>query len=100
MPELIFTASADADVNEIFSSLEDQRTGLGVAWFQKLDHRLGQLLLFPEMGPRWRGQFRRLLLRRTYGLIYQVLPARLVVVAVYSLRQSPESIWKRLRKLM
>lgn len=88
---------AEADLLEIYLRLEQYRDGLGERFYHILDRALERLRQNPEIAPPYRGVYRRLVLR-TFGIgvFYSIEGDRLMVGAILDLRQSPESIERRL----
>lgn len=88
---------AEADLLEIYVRLEEDREGLGERFYRILDFALERLRQHPELAPVYRGAYRRLVLRPFgLGVFYAIEGDRLMVGAILDLRQSPESIERRL----
>jgi plasmid stabilization system protein ParE len=88
---------AEADLLEAYIWFEDQRTGVGEHFYRILDFALERLGQHPEIGPVYRGAYRRLVLRPFgFGVFYTIIGERLIVGAILNLRKNPESIARRL----
>ena len=104
--EVIWTAGAERDLLEIHSGLFESLPNAD-DWIVRVLHRplrsaVSLLPLHPEVGARVKGAkgFRRLLLgpQRQSGLFYVIENRGIVIHALLDMRQSPDVIWKRLRK--
>lgn len=69
--------------------------------YQRVDQALGILRMFPEAGPQQAGgRIRRLVVTKTnFGVFYTVTGKRVLVGAVMDLRQSEETIGRRLQEM-
>jgi plasmid stabilization system protein ParE len=97
MMELVFLFGADSDIQGAYEFYESCREGQGTIFMLHLDAVLTHLRSFPEIGPRYSGPYRRLLVPRfPYGVFYTVERNRIVVCGVIDLRQDPKMIARRL----
>ena len=97
MPTVTFLAGADRDVFEIFSRIEARNPDAADTFLQRIADSVRQLGEHPESGPAFAAAFRRLVMRgHPFGIFYSVEGDRLFVQAVLDLRQSPETIRRRL----
>ena len=97
MPEVTFLAGADRDAFEIFARIEARDPDAADAFLQRIADSVRQLGGHPESGPVFVAPFRRLVMRGyPFGIFYTAEGERLFVHAVLDLRQSPESIRRRL----
>jgi plasmid stabilization system protein ParE len=97
MIDLILLLQADLDIQAAFARYEDYQAGRGEVFLRHLDAALALLRQHPELAPVYEGTYRRMLVRDfPYGMFYQALPTRIVVVAVMDLRQDPQSIRRKL----
>ena len=88
--------SADRDIQTAYNLYEDWQEGRGTIFMQHLDVAFEQLRRFPEIGPLFRGRYRRLLVPRfPYGIFYTIEPTRILVSGVLDLRQDPKAILRR-----
>jgi plasmid stabilization system protein ParE len=95
--ELVILARAEVEVIETQARLEDTNAGLGDRFNERVEQAFDLLAEFPELGPVYAGQFRRLLVRDfPFGIFYSVEGRRTVVQAVLDLRQEPLAIRRRL----
>lgn len=97
MPEVILLAGAEHDSVDIFARLEARDPNAADAFYGRLDESLGQLSEHPESAPIFEGDIRRLVMRGyPFGIFFTVESGRLMIQAILDLRQSPESIRRRL----
>lgn len=97
MSELVMLLGADSDLVELYNRFEDWRPGLGAAFDRDLQKACELVAAHPELGPRWRGSFRRLLmLHWNLGIFYDLSGQRVLVHGIMDVRQDPEYIARRL----
>ena len=95
--EVVILAGAETELFEAWARYEELLPGLGDRFDAVVRGALRTAAQFPEVAPRYAGEFRRLLVRRfTHGIFYRIHGERLVVTAVLDLRQDPSSILRRL----
>jgi plasmid stabilization system protein ParE len=95
--ELVFLFSADADIQSAFELHENNGAGRGELFLRKLDDALSQLRAFPESGPRYCKEHRRLRVSGSpYGIFYRVIGRRIILAHLLDLRQDPEVIRRKL----
>jgi plasmid stabilization system protein ParE len=94
--DVIFLRAAEGDVQNIYERLDADR---GEKFLSTLDDTVGHLRRFPQIGRVYSGKYRRLLLPNRYphAIIYVVESNRIVIHAVFDLRQNPEKLIERLR---
>jgi plasmid stabilization system protein ParE len=93
--EIIWTWSAEADLQEVFANGEALCPGDGEKFLHLVDALLDLLRQFPQMAAIWRTPVRRALIRRSnFGVFYVPEGSRLVIVAVQDLRRDPETLRK------
>jgi hypothetical protein len=94
LSEIVLLQGAQGDVLSIYA-VQGERIYL------RVDHALGILRMFPEAGPQQSGgRIRRLVVTKTnFGIFYTVSGKRVLVGAVMDLRQSEETIGRRLQEL-
>ena len=105
--EVIWTAGAERDLLEIhsgmFEFLPNSDDWIARALHRPLQSAVRLLSLHPEVGARVKGVkgVRRWLLgpQRQFGLFYVIESRGIVVHALLDMRQSPNAIWDRLRKI-
>jgi plasmid stabilization system protein ParE len=94
--EVVLLLSAERDLQEAFSWVEEHRQGREQFFLQDVELWLEHLKRFPLVGRTYRGRYRRLLIARyPFGIFYVVESDRIVVHAILDLRQDPEKIRKR-----
>jgi plasmid stabilization system protein ParE len=98
MPEPVWTARASADLQEAYEWLEDQTEESGDKLLEELDHALGLLLSFPEMGTWFQKPARRFIITRNYGVIYVHEPRGLVLLRFVDLRRDMTAVRAEIRK--
>lgn len=97
MADLVILAGAEKDILETYVRYELTEDALGERFSKMLDRSLDQLIRFPESGPVFRREIRRLLVAAfPLGIFYSIESERIIVQAVLDLRQSPEQILRRL----
>lgn len=97
--ELIWTWSAEADMQRLYATAEDHCEGNGDQLLSEVEKATALLLCFPLMAPHWRPPLRRMILRRRHlALFYVPEPRGIVVVGVADLRSDPDSLWSQLKR--
>jgi len=75
MAELIFLLSAYIDIQQAYNVYKEYQVGRGAIFTRHLDVAFGHLRMFPEIGPLFHGNYRRLLVPRfPYGTILAASP--------------------------
>lgn len=98
MAEIVILAGAEREILETYMLLEDFQKGLGDRFSSCLERTLSLLETHPRIGPVFRGEIRRVLLKGfPYAAFYQIHANRIAIQAVLDLRQSPSAIRRRLR---
>lgn len=88
--ELIFLRAAEADLFEIYDRS-------GEIAHTRLEATLDLIRAQPEIGILFNQQFRRkLVIKTSYAIFYQIVGGRILVYAVLDLRQDPDKILDRL----
>lgn len=101
MPEIVWKQGAENDLLEIFSGFEEQSSGSGERFVQRLDFTLANLRLHPRMAPMFDPPMRRLVIGSTgFGLFYSVERRGIIVHALVHLARNPERIRERIRRLL
>jgi plasmid stabilization system protein ParE len=101
MPEVVWKQSAENDLLEIFSSLDQHEEGSGERFVERLDFTLAHLRQHPEMAPIFDPPVRRLVIGSTgFGLFYSVESRGIIVHALLHLARNPETIRVRIRRLL
>lgn len=94
---VVFLSGAESDLQSIFNKLEDHGEGLGVEFMTALDGYLTRIAIFPFSAPTYVETIRRQVMQRfPYGIFYEPQPTRILVSAILDLRQSSETIERRL----
>ena len=97
MAELVFLLSADIEIQRAYESYENYQTGRGVVFMEHLDVAFSHLRQFPEIGPTFHRNYRRLLVPGfPYGIFYAIEGTRIIVAWVMDLRQDPKTMLRRL----
>jgi plasmid stabilization system protein ParE len=93
MIELVVLRRAESDLQLIYDRLEDFQSAKGEEFLRQLEIAYDHLRLYPEIGPVYYRQYRRLLLGRfPYGLLYCIEGGRLIIVTAASLQQDPTAL--------
>ena len=101
MPEIVWKAGAEQDLLTIFERLEDWREGSGKQLLIELDNTLGNLRRHPRMAPIYEEPVRRLVVGNSgLGLFYTVEARGIIVHALVYLRRDPETIRRRIRRML
>lgn len=96
--EVIWTWSAEADVQRFYANAEDHAEGSGVQLLLEFEKAAALLLCFPLMAAQWRFPVRRLILRRRQlALFYVPEPRGIVIIGVADLRGDPNKLWSELQ---
>jgi toxin ParE1/3/4 len=91
--EVVLLLSAERDLQEAYSWVEEHRRGREQFFLQDVELSLEHLKRFPLIGRLYRGRYRRLLIPRyPFGIFYVVESNSIVIHAVSDLRQDPEKI--------
>ena len=96
--ELILLRGAEEDLWSAWEHYEQIQPGLGEGFEAEVLRTLAQIAYHPESAPFYAGKFRRVSVRRIkHGILYRVYIQRIVVTAILGLRQSTETIERRLK---
>jgi toxin ParE1/3/4 len=96
--EVVLLRGAEEDLWSAWEHYEQIQPGLGDGFEGEVQRTLAQIANHPESAPLYAGTFRRILVRRfKHGIFYRVYGQRIVVTAVLGLRQSTETIKRRLK---
>ena len=92
-----FLSGAAGDLLGIHREISDFSEAHAEAFSLRLDRRLTQLAKFPEMGPPFSRQFRRLVLGKfPYAVFYSISGERIFIHAIFHLQVHPLLIESRL----
>lgn len=93
--ELIVAPEAEQDLAEAYAWYEDQRTGLGEDFLDRVDASIEGILRAPEMYALIYKNYRRALVRRfPYAVFYEFENDTVTVYCVFNSSQDPEK-WRR-----
>lgn len=93
-----FLSGADAELQNIYSQLEEYREGFGLEFLTVVEAYLTRIATFPEIAPLYLDPVRRQVMSAfPYGIFYEPTPTRILVIAVLDLRQDERTIFRRLR---
>lgn len=96
--DLIFAAEAEQDIDEAYAWYENQRTGLGEEFLDRVDACLHTICRSPEVHAIVRLNYRRALVRRfPYAVFYEHDGHSLTVFGVLHTSRNPEKWRRRLR---
>ena len=96
--EIIWTAGATADLQEIYASLDWEKADDLVS---RVDASLDLLKAFPERAGRYKkSKVRRLLVghRNRFGLFYTITGRRIIIAAFVELGGDPEILERLIRQ--
>jgi plasmid stabilization system protein ParE len=94
-----FLEPAERELEKAAGYYEDQASGLGSDFLDRVAAALADIAQFPQRWPVVRGAMRRRLIRRfPYALLYDVDGDEVVILAVMHLRRRPEYWSKRVRR--
>ena len=97
MSEIVVLSGADSDLIQHFGKFEDASRGLGMRFDFAFLESCRLLENHPELGLRYGGVFRRLLmLEWNLGIFYEFSGGRVFIHAIMDLRQNPKNITQRL----
>jgi toxin ParE1/3/4 len=92
MPEIAFHTNADEEMRTAAAYYEG---GLGDQFLDEVEEGLQRIQQFPRLWPIYEDDYRRYLLKRfPFGLIYQIDPEQIFLIAVAQLHRRP-GYWRR-----
>ncbi len=95
MTDVRFLDVAQGELDEAVAYYDAETAGLGDQFLLEVMGALDRVRSYPEAWPAFGQSARRCLTRRfPYGIVYQVLPQELLVVAVAHLHREP-GYWRR-----
>jgi plasmid stabilization system protein ParE len=97
MKDVIWTAGAGRELQEVFEQLEDFYEGSGVRLIEEVQRLTALLSAQPLIGRVFEKPTRKLLVARRYGIIYSPEPRGVVVLSFVDLRRDLQPLRKRLR---
>jgi len=97
MTDLVILAGAEREILEAYIELENFQDGLGARFSERIDETLELIIRHPAIGSIFCGPVRRRLVKGfPHGIFYEPSNARILIIAVLDLRQSPEAILRRI----
>lgn len=91
---VVFRPQAEAELLAAGRWYEARRAGLGAAFRSAIDVAVERISRQPELFPRVQGEMRRALMRRfPYGLYFEIIDGRIVVIGVVHGHRDPE-VWQ------
>ena len=97
MSEIVILLGADGDLIELFNRFEDWRPGMGFDFDRAFSMACDLLSSHPQLGRRWRGNFRRLfIVHWNLGVFYEESGQRVLIHGIMDVRQDPDQIARRL----
>ncbi len=93
--EILLIQSAEIDWFQLFAQY-------GEAFDSRFNQSTERLKSNPELGPPYRGnRVRRLVIQKTpWGIFYVPEPTRIIILAVEDLRQNPDLIKAKLKRIL
>ena len=90
-----FLSIAEEEFAEAVDYYNDQSKGLGFEFAAEVKHTLERIIEFPNAWSPLSRRSRRCLLNRfPFGIIYQIRPDNILIVALMNLQREPNS-WKK-----
>ena len=97
--KIVFLPPAKADLTEAISFYNTQSEGLGYDLAVEVKKTLERIIQYPKAWPMLSKRTRRCRTNRfPYGVIYQLRPNTLLVIAIMHLSRNPETLNSRLKK--
>ena len=97
--KIVFLPPAKADLAEAISFYNTQSEGLGYDLAVEVKKTLERIIQYPKAWPMLSKRTRRCRTNRfPYGVIYQLRPNTLLVIAIMHLSRNPETLNSRLKK--
>ncbi|MBN8418279.1 MAG: type II toxin-antitoxin system RelE/ParE family toxin [Verrucomicrobia bacterium] len=97
MKEIIWTAGAGRELQEVYEELEDTRANTGVNLIEEVQRMLELLSAQPHMGSYFEKPARKLLVAHRYGVIYSPEARGVVVLSFVDMRRDLQPLRKRIR---
>lgn len=98
MKEIIWTAGAGRELQEVYEHLEDARENSGVSLIEEVQRMLVLLSEQPHMGSYFEKPTRKLLIAHRYGIIYSPESRGVVILAFVDLRRDLQPLRNRIRE--
>lgn len=96
--KLVVRREASAEAAQASEWYEDRVTGLGERFLEEFGIALTAIERSPETYPRYRGEIRRIHLRKfPYGVFFELISGRVVVLGIFHLARNPQSLRRSLR---
>lgn len=97
MMEIIWTAGAGRELQEVFEQFEDAHEKSGVSLMEEVQRMLVLLSAQPHMGGYFEKPTRKLLVAHRYGIIYSLESRGVVVLSFVDMRRDLQPLRKRIR---
>ncbi len=97
MKQIIWTAGAARELQEVFEQLEDFYDGAGNRLLDEVQRLTALLSAQPLLGSVFESPVRKLLVARRYGILYSPEARGVVILCFVDLRRDLQPIRKRLR---
>lgn len=97
MTEVVWTAGAGRELQEIYEQLEDFLEGEGARLLGEVERQLALLATQPLIGGYFEKPSRKLLIGRHHGVIYSSENRRVVLLAFVDMRRDLQPLRKRIR---
>ena len=92
-----FHEYAETEFDRVVEYYEDCRRGLGIEFAQEVNATIARIIQHPEAWSQMSKNTRRCLVNRfPFGVIYQLKPDYIVIIAVADLRRRPDYWLNRL----
>ncbi|WP_395753116.1 type II toxin-antitoxin system RelE/ParE family toxin [Prosthecobacter sp.] len=97
MMEIIWTAGAGRELQEVYEQLEDARENSGRSLIAEVQRMVELLSAQPHMGSFFEKPARKLLVANRYGIIYSPEDRGVVVLSFVDMRRDLQPLRKRIR---
>lgn len=97
MKEIIWTAGAGRELQEVFEQLEDFCDGTCIRLLDEVQRLTALLSAQPLLGSLFEKPVRKLLVARKYGILYSPEARGVVILSFVDLRRDLQPLRKRLR---
>lgn len=98
MKEIVWTAGAGRELQEVYEQLEDGSEGRGTRLVEDIHRILDLLAAQPLMGSSFEKPTRKLLVARQYGIIYSPEDRGIIILAFVDMRRDLQPLRKRIRE--
>lgn len=92
--------SAEQELAEAVNYYNEQSPGLGYEFAAEVKNTLNRIVSFPNAWPLFSTRSRRCIANKfPYGVLYQMRPDHILIVAIMHLKRDPKKWQERLKKV-